>query len=113
MLTIAYLANQLPSEVEPYIGDEIGELRRRGTVVISGSVRSPKDRTEMPDVILQPRRTPSARASDVAADKPMEVRSAAAHKNRLGQGINREANQSSPAHLSGDVLRGATARPQC
>lgn len=53
MLTIAYLANQLPSEVEPYIGDEIGELRRRGTVVISGSVRSPKDRTEMPDVILQ------------------------------------------------------------
>ena len=34
----------------------------------------------------------------------MEVGSAAAHKNRLGQGINREAEQSSAAHLVGGVL---------
>ncbi|MGE5056603.1 MAG: glycosyltransferase family 4 protein [Acidobacteriota bacterium] len=53
MLTIAYLANQFPSDVEPYVGDEIVELRRRGSVVIAGSVRSPKDAAEMPDIILQ------------------------------------------------------------
>jgi colanic acid/amylovoran biosynthesis glycosyltransferase len=53
MLTIAYLANQFPSEVERYVGDEIAELRRRGTVVISGSVRRRKDGAEMPDIVLQ------------------------------------------------------------
>jgi colanic acid/amylovoran biosynthesis glycosyltransferase len=39
MLTVAYLANQFPSSVEPYVGDEIAELRRRGVRVIAGSVR--------------------------------------------------------------------------
>jgi colanic acid/amylovoran biosynthesis glycosyltransferase len=39
MLTIAYLANQFPSAVEPYVGDEIAELRRRGVHVLPGSVR--------------------------------------------------------------------------
>jgi colanic acid/amylovoran biosynthesis glycosyltransferase len=39
MLTIAYLANQFPAAVEPYVGEEIGELRRRGVRVIAGSVR--------------------------------------------------------------------------
>jgi colanic acid/amylovoran biosynthesis glycosyltransferase len=39
MMTIAYLANQFPSPTEPYVGAEIGELRLRGTKVISGSVR--------------------------------------------------------------------------
>ena len=53
MLTIAYLANQFPSEVEPYVGDEIAELRRKGALVITGSVRNPKDEAEMPDIILQ------------------------------------------------------------
>lgn len=53
MLTVAYLANQFPSQVEPYVGDEIEELRRRGMVVISGSVRSPKAGAEMPDIVLQ------------------------------------------------------------
>ena len=52
MLTIAYLANQFPSEVEPYVGDEIAELRRRGALVISGSVRRPKDGAEMPEIVL-------------------------------------------------------------
>jgi len=53
MLTIAYLANQFPCEVEPYVGDEIAELRRRGAVVITGSVRSPKGAAEMPEIVLQ------------------------------------------------------------
>ena len=30
MLTVAYLANAFPSPVEPYVGEEIEELRRRG-----------------------------------------------------------------------------------
>jgi glycosyltransferase involved in cell wall biosynthesis len=58
MLTVAYLANQFPSAVEPYVIDEIEELRSRGVRVIAGSVRTP--RTEetspahcSPDVVLQ------------------------------------------------------------
>jgi colanic acid/amylovoran biosynthesis glycosyltransferase len=34
MSTIAYIANEFPSPVEPYVMDEIGELRRRGVQVI-------------------------------------------------------------------------------
>ena len=41
MPTIAYLANQFPAAVEPYVMEEIQELRRRGAKVISGSVRRP------------------------------------------------------------------------
>jgi colanic acid/amylovoran biosynthesis glycosyltransferase len=41
VLTIAYLANQFPAAVEPYVGEEIQELRRRGIQVIAGSVRRP------------------------------------------------------------------------
>jgi colanic acid/amylovoran biosynthesis glycosyltransferase len=41
MLTIAYLANQFPAVVEPYVGEEIEELRRRGVTVIPGTVRKP------------------------------------------------------------------------
>jgi len=47
VLTVAYLANQFPSPVEPYIAAEIAELRRRGVRVISGSVR--KSRTQPAD----------------------------------------------------------------
>ncbi len=43
MLTIAYLANQYPSPLEPYVGAEIAELRRRGICVVPGSVWRPKD----------------------------------------------------------------------
>ncbi|HTR67222.1 MAG TPA: glycosyltransferase family 4 protein [Terriglobales bacterium] len=39
MLTVAYIANQFPSPMEPYVWQEIGELRRRGTRVIASSVR--------------------------------------------------------------------------
>ena len=39
MLTIAYLANQFPASVEPYVGDEIAALRERGVNVIACSVR--------------------------------------------------------------------------
>jgi colanic acid/amylovoran biosynthesis glycosyltransferase len=41
VLTVAYLANQFPAAVEPYVGEEIQELRRRGVQVIAGSVRQP------------------------------------------------------------------------
>ena len=34
MTTIAYIANQFPSPLEPYVADEIIELRRRGVEVI-------------------------------------------------------------------------------
>src|SRR5579864_4978070 len=39
MLTVAYLANEFPSPVEPYVVEEIEELRRRGVRVIASSVR--------------------------------------------------------------------------
>lgn len=42
MLTVAYLANRFPAAVEPYVADEIGELRRRGVEVIQGSVQTPE-----------------------------------------------------------------------
>lgn len=41
MLTVAYLANEFPSAVEPYVAEEIEELRRRGVRVVAGSVRRP------------------------------------------------------------------------
>lgn len=40
MPTVAYLANQFPSPVEPYVIEEIEELRRRRVRVIAGSVRT-------------------------------------------------------------------------
>lgn len=39
MFTVAYLANQFPAAVEPYVGEEIQELRQRKVEVIPGSVR--------------------------------------------------------------------------
>jgi glycosyltransferase involved in cell wall biosynthesis len=45
MTTIAYIANEFPSPLEPYVIDEIAELRRRGTQVIccSGKRVSPNE----------------------------------------------------------------------
>jgi len=40
-LTVAYLANKFPAAVEPYVGEQIKELRERGVSVIPGSVRRP------------------------------------------------------------------------
>jgi glycosyltransferase involved in cell wall biosynthesis len=58
MLTVAYLANQFPSAVEPYVVEEIGELRRRGVRVVAGSVRNPvregSSGRNVPEVVLQP-----------------------------------------------------------
>ncbi|MGA9812171.1 MAG: glycosyltransferase family 4 protein [Terriglobales bacterium] len=39
MPTVAYLANQFPSPVEPYVFEEIAELRRRGMQVVPCSAR--------------------------------------------------------------------------
>ena len=44
MVTVAYLANEFPSPVEPYVNEEIAELRSRGVRVIAGSVRTPAPR---------------------------------------------------------------------
>jgi glycosyltransferase involved in cell wall biosynthesis len=59
MLTIAYLANLFPSAVEPYVVEEVEELRRRGVRVITGSIRKPMNdkagRTNCPsDIVLWP-----------------------------------------------------------
>jgi glycosyltransferase involved in cell wall biosynthesis len=45
MTTVAYIANEFPSPLEPYVIDEITELRRRGVRVIccSGKRVSPSD----------------------------------------------------------------------
>jgi colanic acid/amylovoran biosynthesis glycosyltransferase len=64
VLTVAYLANQFPAAVEPYVGEEIRELRQRGVQVIAGSVRrsdpaqcEPIGTDAEPDVLcLQPLR---------------------------------------------------------
>lgn len=47
MTTVAYIANEFPSPLEPYVIDEIRELRRRGTQVIccSGKRVAPRDLT--------------------------------------------------------------------
>jgi glycosyltransferase involved in cell wall biosynthesis len=61
MLTVAYLANQFPSAVEPYVGEEVEELRRRGVRVITGSVRKALGRNQEcranADIVLQSRST--------------------------------------------------------
>jgi colanic acid/amylovoran biosynthesis glycosyltransferase len=61
VLTVAYLANQFPAAVEPYVGEEIQELRQRGVQVIPGSVRraivaphKPADTREPEILFLQP-----------------------------------------------------------
>ena len=43
MPTVAYLANQFPSPVEPYVFDEIRELRRLGLAVVPCSARRPDE----------------------------------------------------------------------
>jgi colanic acid/amylovoran biosynthesis glycosyltransferase len=62
LLTVAYIANQFPVAVEPYVADEIRELRRRGVNVIPASGRRvdlnalPVDLQQMADesICLQP-----------------------------------------------------------
>jgi colanic acid/amylovoran biosynthesis glycosyltransferase len=58
MLTVAYLANQFPSPVEPYVGEEIEDLRRRGVRVITGSVRKVRGENRecrtSPEITVQP-----------------------------------------------------------
>ena len=50
MLTVAYLANEYPSAVEPYVSEEIEELQRRGVRVIPGTVRTP--RIDVPEICI-------------------------------------------------------------
>jgi colanic acid/amylovoran biosynthesis glycosyltransferase len=55
MLTVAYLANLFPAEVEHYVQDEIVELRRRGVRVVTGSVRRVREEGDLQaaDILLQ------------------------------------------------------------
>ncbi len=59
MLTVAYLANRFPSAVEPYVTEEIEELRSRGIRVIAGSVLKARKQDQYlatrcaPEVVLQ------------------------------------------------------------
>lgn len=57
MLTVAYLANQFPAGVEPYVGEEIQELRKRGVKIIPGSVR----------------KTQATRCEPITADSESEI----------------------------------------
>lgn len=56
MLTVAYLANRFPAAVEPYVVEEIEELRRRGIRVVSGSVASSGQCSTRADLVLRPAR---------------------------------------------------------
>jgi len=53
MLTVAYLANEFPSAFEPYVPDEIAELRSRGVQVIASSAWRPRS-SEGVDIVLLP-----------------------------------------------------------
>lgn len=52
MFKVAYLANQFPSAVEPYVGEEIRELKRLHVPVIPGSVRKPIPMARQSDDLL-------------------------------------------------------------
>jgi glycosyltransferase involved in cell wall biosynthesis len=59
MVTVAYLANEFPSPVEPYVAEEIVELERRGICVVACTARSSRSgkiltSSRMPDVVLMP-----------------------------------------------------------
>jgi len=56
MLSVAYLANLFPAAVEPYVMEEIEELRRLGIRVITGTVAGAREGEILgnPDVVLQP-----------------------------------------------------------
>jgi colanic acid/amylovoran biosynthesis glycosyltransferase len=57
-LRVAYLSNRFPSPVEPYVSQEIEELRRRGVRIIAGSVNKPhanqSAREFVAEVVLMP-----------------------------------------------------------
>ena len=56
MSVIAYIANEFPSPVEPYVQDEIRALRRRGATVIATTARRPTfaaNNSISPDINLQ------------------------------------------------------------
>lgn len=55
MLTVAYLANQFPVAVEPYVTEEIEALRRLGVRVITGSVaRASTPNAARAAIVLRP-----------------------------------------------------------
>lgn len=56
MLKVAYLANTFPSDVEPYVSDEIAKLKERGADIVTGSVRTSSCYSPPnlgPDIVVQ------------------------------------------------------------
>lgn len=57
MLTVAYLANEFPVPVEPYVTQEVAALRRLGVRVVTGTVARAGKEDEIgstPEIILRP-----------------------------------------------------------
>jgi len=59
VLTMAYLANEFPSPVEPYVEEEIVELERRGVCVVACSARTSRsaetsNSDHIPSLVLMP-----------------------------------------------------------
>jgi glycosyltransferase involved in cell wall biosynthesis len=53
VLTVAYLSNEYPSDVESYVGEEIEELRANGVRVVTGTVRRSRCSASVsPDIIV-------------------------------------------------------------
>src|SRR6266700_7217386 len=46
MTSVAYLSNCFPEPLEPYVSEEILELRKRGCRVLACSVRKPESRAD-------------------------------------------------------------------
>jgi len=63
VLTIAYFANKFPADVEPYVSEEIRELRLRGVRVIPGTARRPN----------AAQGGPSTPASEVLSLQPLRI----------------------------------------
>ncbi len=57
MSTVAYIANQFPSPVEPYIVDEIKQLRKRGLEVVACSAQRAETAGLTPDQLTLARET--------------------------------------------------------
>ncbi|PYX91152.1 MAG: hypothetical protein DMG71_20890 [Acidobacteria bacterium] len=98
MKNVAYIANQFPSAVEPYVWEEICQLRSRGIAVIATSARRPNaaeltaDLREIAEqtLFLQPMRW------------WLLLRAAGAGRKKRVAG---QANSRVAAHLAGRLLR--------
>ncbi len=119
MLTVAYLANRFPSAVEPYVIEEIEELRRRGVRVIAGSVRKPRSDQSVDDEVSSRKSCCSrcrssfccGRCGSACADGGVTLPLIARVVFRGSEGPIK-TGEGSGAHLAGRLLRGAAEGPR-